>query len=313
VARVLPTAFVAALLAATAGAFALTEKAKNELPRIYATHVAHVFSPDCGANCPTRVADIDFTLRKRDRVAVWVIRDGKRVATIVPGREYPARSKIHLAFTGIADNGKTLPDGSYQPVVDLIHAHEQITLPNTIVLDTTPPHITLGPHRRFTVLSPDGDHHNDRYVISYKLSEPAHGILYVDGTRVEFTHGERRSGVLVWDGKVHGRPARPGKNRLYVLSISARDLAHNETQPYPFAQVQIRYVALGRTRILVQPHHRFHVFVNRDAPAVHWIFHGREGTSREPTLVLRAPKAPGVYRLYVQVGDHTAKADVVVG
>ena len=57
-ARVLSTAFCVALLAATAGAFALTEGAKTELSPIYGVRIPDkIFSPTCSLrNCRTQVA-----------------------------------------------------------------------------------------------------------------------------------------------------------------------------------------------------------------------------------------------------------------
>ena len=75
----------------------------------------------------------------------------------------------------------------------------------------------------------------------------------------------------------------------------------------------VRYIALGRTRILVRPGARFAVLALTDAPSVSWLFHGARGQSPHGTLRFRAPKRGGVYRLYVTTGGHSAKALVVVG
>jgi hypothetical protein len=306
VARVLSTAFCVALLAATAGAFALTQGAKTELVPIYRTHVDHVFSPDC--NCPTNAAGIDFSLRKRERLTVWLLHGGERVRTLVSGREY-TRGRVRLEFDGVDDHGLTLPQGSYRPVVHLASEHRTIELPNTIVLDTTPATVRI-PHRIYTHISPDGDGHRDRFTVRYSVSEPAHGILIVDGHRVEFTHFEPLRGVLTWNGKIGSRTVRAGN---HVLEVSAQDLAGNRTKPFPFAVVAVRYVKLGRTRVLVKPGRRFAILVLADAPRVEWRLHGRSGVARHGTLRLRAPKKHGVYRLYVMAAGHAAKALVVVG
>ena len=305
-ARVLSTAFCVALLAATAGAFALTQGAKTELIPIYRTHVDHVFSPTCG--CATRVANIDFRLRKRDRLTVWLDHGGRRVRTLVPGRTF-GRGPVELEFDGRDDDGARLPQGKYRPVVHLAREHRTIELPNTIVLDTTPAVIHVR-HRIYTHISPDGDHHRDRFVIHYTVDEPAHGILLVDGHQVEFTRFQRLRGTLTWTGKIDGRLARPGN---HVLEISAQDLAGNLTRPFPFAVVTIRYVALGRTRVLARPGRRFAILVLADAARVGWKLHGRSGVARPGTLHLRAPRRRGVYRLYVTAAGHAAKALVVVG
>ena len=304
--RVLSTAFCVALLAATAGAFALTQGAKTELVPIYRTHVDKVFSPNC--NCATRIANIDFQLRKKDRLTVWVEHEGERVRTIVPGRVYKP-GPVSLEFDGIDDSGVTLPDGTYRPVVHLAREHRTIELPNTIVLDTRPPVVHVR-HPIYTHISPDGDHHNDVFTVHYAVNEPAHGILTVDGRRVAFTYRKRLAGVLTWNGKIDGRTARPGN---HVLRISAQDTAGNRAKPFPFAVVTVRYVALGRTRILAKPKSRFAVLVLADAPRVDWLFNRARGSARPGTLKLRAPAKPGVYRLYVAASGHAAKALVVVG
>ena len=75
----------------------------------------------------------------------------------------------------------------------------------------------------------------------------------------------------------------------------------------------IRYVALGRTRVVVRPRGRFAILVLADASHVEWRLRGRHGVARPGTLHLRAPAATGVYRLYVTAAGHAAKALVVVG
>jgi hypothetical protein len=306
VARQLSTAFCVVLLAATAGAFALTQGAKVELVPIYRTHVAKVFSPSCG--CPTAVARIDFRLRKRDRLTVWIDHGGERVRTLVPGRTYP-RGPVTLQFDGIDDQGFTLPDGDYRPVVHLSREHRTIELPNTIVLDTKPP-VVHTRHRIYTHISPDGDGRNDVFRIAYSVGEPAHGILLVDGRRVAFTYRKPLHGVLVWNGRIDGHLAKPGN---HTLQISARDTTGNRAKPFPFAVVAVRYVALGRTRILVAPKRRFAVLVLADARRVDWLFNRGRGSAAPGTLRLRAPAKRGVYRLFVSVRGHAAKALVVVG
>ena len=77
--RVLSTAVVLALLAATALAFAITEGAKLEESPIYGTDVTPIFSP---SGTPKPSPQVKFRLRTRERIEVW-IQDGRgqRVAT----------------------------------------------------------------------------------------------------------------------------------------------------------------------------------------------------------------------------------------
>ena len=298
--------FCVALLAATAGAFALTEGAKLERSPIYRTHVDKIFSPAC--NCDTSVANIDFRLRKHDRVSVWVERDGTRVRTLVPGRSY-GPGKVQLVFDGINDVGLTLPDGLYRPVIHLGREHRTFALPNLIRLDTKPPAVSIR-HRIYTHISPDGDHRNDDFRIKYGLTERGHAILLVDDRQVVRTLSQQLEGALTWNGKLDGHTARPGN---HVLKVSAEDAAGNRAKPFPFAVVQVRYVSLGRTRVLAKPGTRFAILVLSDARQVDWLFNQQRGASRPGTLRFKAPKKRGVYRLYVSAAGHAAKALVVVG
>jgi hypothetical protein len=305
-ARLLSTAFCVALLAATAGAFALTEGAKLERSPIYRTHVDKIFSPAC--NCKTSVANIDFRLRKRDRVSVWMEREGRRVRTLVPGRSY-GPGKVALVFDGINDVGLTLPDGLYRPVIHLSREHRTFALPNLIRLDTKPPAVRIR-HRVYTHISPDGDRRNDDFTIRYRLTESGRGILLVDDRQVVRTRFLRLEGVLTWNGRFDGHTARPGN---HVLKVSAEDEAGNRAKPFPFAVVQVRYVRLGRTRVLAKPGTRFAILALSDARQVDWLFNQRRGSARAGTLRFKAPKRRGVYRLYVSAAGHAAKALVVVG
>jgi hypothetical protein len=300
VARVLSTAFLVALLAATAGAFALTEGAKLEVTPIYRTKVAAVFSPGITPG------SIDFRLRKTDRLSVWMTRDGKRY-TVLHSRTYHA-GEVHLEFSGRSSSGAHLPQGIYVPVVHFARSHRTITIPSTMRLDTTPPVIHVRRHQH-GVISPDKNGHMSVYRVHYILSEHARGILIVNGKRVEVTHDEKTSAELTWDGTFHTVAAKPG---TYTLSISAKDLAGNVTTPSEFAIVQVRYITLGPARILVRPGARFAMRMSHDSPTVTWLLHGRHGTARGVTLHLRAPKKRGVYRLYVTAATHSAQATVVV-
>jgi len=303
--RLLATVLVLGLLAATAVAFAVTEGLKLERTPIFGTRVDKIFSPAC--NCDKQEAAIDFKLRKREHLTVWVERDGDRVATIVPGKNYPV-GPVSLAFDGFTKTGRLLPDGTYVPVVHLGRSHRTIRLPNEIVLDTVAPVVTIK-HPLHAIISPDRDGRRDRFTVPYKLNERAHGILYVNDRRVQFTRSQKKTGELVWNGRIDGHAVRP---RNYLLSAAAEDTAGNVSTPFPFAVVQVRYVALGRKRILAKPGTRFAIRVSTDAPSVRWRLAGGSGIARRGTIRLRAPHKPGVYTLYVTANGHSAKASVVV-
>ena len=307
-ARVLSTAVVLALLAATALAFVITEGAKLEKSPIMGTQVTPLFSP-IGVTQTT--AHVQFRLRTRERIEAW-IQDGRgrRVRVLQPPRTFPRGARLDLVWDGFTDGGIIVPDGGYMPVVKLLRSHRTIVLPNTITLDTKPPVIGVH-HPQYPILSPDGDGRRDSFAVPYRINERAQAILAVRGTRVELTKSRKPAGVLRWNGKL-GTPPRPVRPGRYLLTVAARDEAGNESKPYPFAIAQVRYIALGRNRVVVRPGGKFALRVSTDSPFVHWMLHGRSGAQRKGTLHLTAPKSAGVYRLYVTAGTHSALCVVVV-
>jgi hypothetical protein len=314
VARVLSTAVVLALLAGTAAAFAITEGAKLTKSPIASTEVTPLFSPEA-LDADKKVAYVQFRLRTRERLTVWMQDShGLRVATLLPPRSARAGTKFKLLWDGFSGGGVIDPDGEYKPVVKLERSHRTIVLPSVIKLDTVPPKVTVR-HPEYPIISPDGDGHSDDFRFQYKLSEPAHVILAVRGRRVLFTLGQKTTGQVVWDGKVRNSQgrlvrARPGR---YLLTISAQDRAGNVSKGFPFAIAQVRFIVLARTRVVVRPGGRFALRVSTDAPQVNWRLHGRSGTERSGTLHFKAPKSPGVYKLYVTAAGHSAVCSVVVG
>lgn len=299
-------------------AFGITERAKLTLSPIASTKVSpKVFSPKA-AEADHRTATVAFRLRTSEQVTVW-IEDarGTTVRTLLPSRPERRGARLDLVWDGFAGDGELAPDGVYKPVVKLETSHRTIVLPNPIRIDTRPPRISV-PHPLHPILSPDGDHHGDVFRVRYRVDEPAHAILLLrtgSGPRtVEFTRSQKPTGELEWNGKVPVdgtyRPARPG---TYLLSVAAQDAAGNRSHPYPFALATVRYVSLGRKRVVVGPGRRFAIRVSTDAPKVRWRLHGREGVARRGTLHIRAPKRPGVYFFYVFVAGHAARAAVVVG
>jgi hypothetical protein len=311
VARVLPTALVLALLAATAAAFALTERAKLELSPIYGTQPDQVFSPDSKV-AAKKVAHIRFHVRKSERIDVWVQDShGTKVDDLLVHRDVRPRELVQLVWDAFTPSGVGVPDGTYRPVVKLERSHRTIVLPSDIAVDTTPPRIVARPGSKYPIISPDGDGHADVFRVPYEVNEPAHAILLLRGKQVVFTNGQKAKGTLVWNGKVPGtsRSLPPGR---YLLKVAARDRAGNQSTGVPFAIGQVRYVTLARTRVVVRPGGRFALRVSTDAPRVGWLLHGRSGTLPSGTLHLRAPKSAGVYRLYVTAGGHSAVCSVVV-
>lgn len=309
----LSIATVLGLLLASALAFAITERAKTALSPIASTQVTKKsFSPK--AAFPSyRFVEIKFRLRTRERLSIWIEdAHGTNVRTLLSSRSERRGAHIDVQWDGFADDGIIEPDGVYRPVVKLENSHRTIVLPNPFRVDTVAPTIVV-PKPLHPVLSPDGDGHGDLFRVHYRIDEPAHGLLFVRvvrvQTQVEFTRTQKLTGELQWNGKIKGQALHPG---AYLLSAAAQDVAGNRSKPFPFGVATIRFVSLGRKRVVVRPGARFAIRVSADAPRVQWMLRGRSGTAKPGTAHFRAPKARGLSFLYVFVGSHAARCAVVV-
>jgi hypothetical protein len=303
--RLLSTLLVLGLLGGTAAAFAITEGLKLEKSPITRTHITKVFSPTCG--CPHDRAKIDFRLRHADTAKVTIVLPrGDTVATLAD--HYFRRGTVTLRWDGRNDTGAIVPDGSYRVRVHLAKRHQTINLPNTILVDTTPPTITLKSVQP-TVISPNHDGRAEYANISFRVSGPARPLLYVNGKLAGRGRLDRSGATLHWFGKSQGRRYPAG---TYRLTLRAEDQAGNISKPTPPATVRIRFLALGRPVIRVPAGKRFSVGVSADAKLVRWLLHGRMGRASPGTLKLRAPRRPGRYRLFVTAVGHSQTAVVIV-
>ena len=305
-ARLPQTLIVLALLAATAAAFAVTERLKLERSPITGTRVDRVFSPVC--ECARDVAVISFVLRRAGTVTVELLDgDGDRVRRLVSDRE-EQRGRLSYTWDGRDDLDRLVEDGVYRPRVLLEEHGRTIVLPNPIRVDTKAPRIRL--LRVFPqIFSPDGDGRRDRLTARYDIGEPARAMMLVDGRRRVLSKFRETEGQLVWFGRVQGRPVRPG---TYEIRLRAFDRAGNRSSSRRAVQVVVRYVELARERIEVVAGRRFTVGVSTDAISYRWLFAGDRGTARRRSLVLRAPETPGEYRVYASVGRFADSAEVVV-
>jgi hypothetical protein len=306
VARIASTVLVVVLLTATTAAFALTEGLKLQKSPIFGTKVDSIFSPVC--DCEREDATIRFKLRERDRLDVSIVDgDGDVVRTIVRNQDEEA-GIVEIDWDGRNDAGEVVAEGDYRPRLHLRRERRTIQMPNEIRIDVTPP-VVESARARPLVFSPDGDGRRDRVVVSYRLSEPAQALLFVNGTRRVRTLFARPEDSLAWFGRVdrRGVPAGP-----YVFNIRARDPAGNLGPALRLPRVTVRYVALGRPRVVLLAGARFAIRVSSDARRVRWTLGGRSGVARPGTLRLRAPRQPGRFTLTVSANGHAARAAVFV-
>jgi len=212
---------------ATATAFAVTQRLKLEPSPISQTRVSDVFSPVC--RCATKVANIEFSLRKADRLRI-AVRSGSGEVTVAEGSF--ARGDVHVRWDGRDASGELVPDGIYYPLVQLQGAGRTIDVPNPIRLDTIKPSIRLRSLRP-RVFRPG----TEKLTVAYTISEHAHALLFVDGRRRVLTASRRLRYLLHWSGKVHGRAIRPGRHKLKLV---AEDLAGNRSAPTAVVIVRVR-------------------------------------------------------------------------
>ena len=227
--------------------------------------------------------------------------------TLVPGRRL-RRGTVTYTWNGRDDQGRFVAQGVYKPRVHLADQHRTIDLPNEMQVDTTAPRISIASLAPRTI-SPNGDGRNDLIRIAYRISEPAHAILFVDGQRVVFTRGQLERSTLDWNGKINGKAVPPGDYRVW---LAAEDRAGNVANG---KVVQCRRPLRGARarRDRGEGRHAFRRagLGRRDACAGG---SAREtGTAAPGLLVLRAPAKPGRYPLVVSVPGHADAATLIVG
>ena len=212
---------------ATATAFAVTQRLKLEPSPISKTRVSDIFSPVC--RCATRTANIEFSLRRADHLRI-AVRTGSGEVTVAAGT-FP-RGDVRVRWDGRDASGELVPDGTYYPLVELQRSGRTIDLPNPIRVDTIRPSIRLRSLRP-RIFRPG----TESLTVTYTVSEHAHALLFVDGSRRVFTASKRLHYLLHWSGKVHGRAIRPGRHKLKLV---AEDLAGNRSVPTPVVIVRVR-------------------------------------------------------------------------
>ena len=182
VARHAVTLLVAGLLAATATAFAVTERLKLEDSPVLGTQIDRLFSPVCKQCKPeAREAKIQFRLRREENIRLDIADSNGTIVRRGVGAGVFGQSFHTFAWDGRNDAGHVVPDGFYTAELTLVDEKRTFDFPQEIQVDTTPP--TIEVDIRHPVFSPDGDGRADRVDLRYRFSEPAYSILYLDGKK----------------------------------------------------------------------------------------------------------------------------------
>jgi hypothetical protein len=304
--RIVPATLVAALLVATSAAFVVTEKLKLTRNPIVGPTVDKVFSPVC--DCATDSAVVRFRLRRPDRVTVEIVDGGGDVVRELARNRPQGRAAASYVWDGRDGDGAVVREGSYRPRVHLDEQRRTIVMPNPIRVDTTPPRVGSFTARPL-IISPDGDGRSDRAKIRYRITERGGVELYVGGARALRKSGTRTSGTMDWFGVAGGKMVPEG---LHELRLVARDIAGNLGPRSGSRSVRIRFLALGRSRIVVTPRQRFAILALSQARTLSWRLGERSGVARPGTLRLVAPAEPGRYTLRVEANGHVKRAAVIV-
>jgi hypothetical protein len=293
-------------MVATGVAFAVTERLKLEPSPITSTHVTKLFSPTC--RCDKSKAWIVFSLRSGDRVTISIVdSDDKEVRALIADEDKP-KGRLRVVWNGRDNTYRYASSGNYRVRVHLAAERRSIRLPNVIRLDTKAPEIKKVSVSSNTI-SPDGDQNKDAVHISYRLSERASVLLFMDGKLTSTTrYRAGKTGRFDWKGMAGGELL----TGWHALTLKARDMAGNvsaATEPIP---VRLRILKLRPTRIRVAAGETFTLAISSDRDSVRWRFNGQIGLAESRSLELRAPSTPGRYRVVVRSGPYRTSALVIV-
>jgi FlgD Ig-like domain len=213
-----PTAVVLLLLAGTAVAFATTERQKLEKTPFAVLRVDEILSPVC--RCPTSGATIVLRFRRTHVLTVQILDANGRVVRMLADEETVHEGAVRVRWNGRDESGRTVADGTYDPRF-VLDSGRTFDPPNPIRVDSVAPTASLAGY------SPRVVERRTRSPVHvrYRVSEPAHPILYVNGRRKIVGYGKALVGKFDWFARrANGRRLRPGR---YRLQLAAVDLAGN--------------------------------------------------------------------------------------
>jgi hypothetical protein len=243
-ARPLVRAVFAVLVAATIGAFFLTQQLKGEFPLVirFATKPSH-FSPNSDGYRDT--SEIGFDLSEPASVSFMVVdAEGTEVRRIVSGRRLAGDAKHRFTWNGRDDEGKVVPDGTYRMRVVRRDESRVIDSVKEIDVDTIPPRVTLAsatPSVIATGLPGETPSVQLRYRGPKNRAPVFRAFRTGEGEpRVVRRFRGRPDRTATWDGSVSAGPERtaPAPEGDYAFTVAVRDKAGNLTeapQPVPSA------------------------------------------------------------------------------
>jgi flagellar hook capping protein FlgD len=317
------TVVVLVLVAATSAAFVVSERLKLERAPITAPDFDSPFSPVC--DCENATARLGFRFRRPEIVTATVVNLKNRPVQVLAVKERIGTGTHAFVWDGKDEAGELVADGRYRLRLRFERERRSILVPTFIEVDTRAPNLRGAANR--DTISPDGDGHADKLVITYRTSERAFAELRVDGQVVLRTRVRGKQSVhkLQWYGRLPDETGerQPAPAGAYDVTLVVRDLAGNETsKTFP---LRVRYIELDQNAYTAQVGGSLRFGVDTDAPTYSWyLFRPRAGRFGQPVLLDReaterdvvvsiSPEArPGTYVLRVAQSGHRDRANVAL-
>jgi len=321
------------LVIATAAAFFVTQRLKQSTPAVQRVFFHPYLSPNGDGRKDS--VRLRFDLERADDVTVSIVdRAGYEVRRLADDRRL-ASGTHRFGWDGRAADGQVAAEGAYRLRVALRSEGRSLTASRTLILDTTPPRLSLIAVTPATI-APDVRGPAGRARIRYAgPSDPAprFTIYRTDARRspepVLRFRGPRFRRTAKWDGRVRGRPAPDG---IYAVRVTVQDKAGNlgsrpATAPPTAASatagtgVSVRYLTASGPLVPVRAGTLVRVSVGPVARSFRWslarlgrrraLIRGRGSGMR---LALRLPlrARTGVYLLRIAAGAHRTALPLVV-
>jgi hypothetical protein len=210
------TALLLVLIAACTAAFLRTEQLKLRKSPIAMPHIRQAISPGCHDRGCHAQAEIGFRLRSPQRLSLAIVDSSGAVVRRLAGEATHPKGDLHTVWDGRADDGSVVPDGKYRLRVTLASGDRDVTIPDSIIVDTRPAGMEIGRITRGPIVT----------VSFTRGASNVRAVLVVlNGSRVVFEKTARRNPVRLVLSRL---PA--GRYRVEMVSV---DAAGNRTPNPP--------------------------------------------------------------------------------